>query len=148
MTANHHSVYLAFARHTLQRKFHIYFAVEHVVLNRFLRNFTYTVVKPYSPRATNRSVRFTESNQELGSLDSCWVRGAKLKFGKLGTSYVVAVRFANIFIKFLSNWSLSNFLVRATFECSNQRKLFQTRIIRAESYLENLKPKPKNYLRR
>ncbi len=28
------------------------------------------------------------------------------------------------------------------FEYSNQRKLFQTRIIRAEYYLENLKPKP------
>ncbi len=76
------------------------------------------------------------------------VRGAEPKFGKLGTSYVVAVRFANIFIKFLSNWSLSNFLIRAMFEYSNQQKLFQTRIIRAESYLDNLKPKPKNYHRR
>ncbi len=32
------------------------------------------------------------------------------------------------------------------FEYSNQQKLFQTPVIRAESYLENLKPKPKNYL--
>ncbi len=47
-----------------------------------------------------RSVRFTKTNQELGS---CRVRGTEPKFGKLGTSYVVAVRFANIFIKFLSN---------------------------------------------
>ncbi len=61
------------------------------------------------------------------------VRRAKPKLGKLGTSYVVTVR-------------LSNLLVRAMFECSNQQKLFQTRIIRAESYLENLKPKPKNQL--
>ncbi len=39
----------------------------------------------------NRSVRFTETNQELGSLSLCWVRGAEHKFGKLGTSYIVAV---------------------------------------------------------
>ncbi len=41
-----------------------------------------------------RSVRFTDTNQELGSVGSSWVRGAKLKFGKLGTSYLVAVRLA------------------------------------------------------
>ncbi len=51
----------------------------------------------------NRSVRFTETNQELGSLGSCLVRGAEPKFRKLGRSYVVTVQFANIFIKFLSN---------------------------------------------
>ncbi len=55
-------------------------------------------------------------------------------FGKLGTSYVVLSLFD--LPTFLSNWSLSNFLVRAMFKYSNQRKLFQTRIIRAESYLE------------
>ncbi len=54
-----------------------------------------------SGRATSiiRSVRFTETNKELDSLGLSWVRGAEPKFGKLSTSYLVAVRFANIFIK-------------------------------------------------